>query len=467
MLIDGTTLIDANKKRGLFRFAFTEDGAASESTYEIVDLSGYSEVKYIRGRFLGKGGNAKCYEVTQEGSNKALACKIVRKNMRIIGKELLNEQEIPEIRIHRNVKHPNIVDFHSYFEDDRFIYILLELCENESLLQLSQKRGAITEPEVRYFLRQILEGVKYLHEEEKIIHRDLKLGNIFITSGMKLKIGDFGLATELESEDRKYVGTPNYIAPEIVERIGYDCKADIWSIGCLLYALLIGKPPFESESLKQTYKKIKAADYEIPEGTNLSLEATRLIHQCLQLDPSKRPTAREILMDDFITEYFIPDSLPEISLTSAPSRPSAADQFRLALARKCTKTLPNVPKLYTWYDSSRRSVIFGFPDGTLQAINFSTDRRVSLYPNSKTSAVEVEESGQPTRTYEFTRCVHIMKLDFEHYTSNSNQTQPKGVRRALKMLKRFLLSQANMTSLEEMVIFYMLWSTTLNKCISN
>ena len=113
--------------------------------------------------------------------------------------------------------HTHIVKLFSYFEDSDFVFITLELCRKRSLMELHKRRKAVTEPEARYFVHQILLGCKYLHDN-KIIHRDLKLGNVFLNDTMEVKIGDFGLATKVDFDgERKKTlcGTPNYIAPEV------------------------------------------------------------------------------------------------------------------------------------------------------------------------------------------------------------------------------------------------------------
>lgn len=168
---------------------------AVEIPEDIVDDT--TQTRYKRGRFLGKGGFAKCYEVSSDKVPQTLACKVVNKNMLV--KPHHREKMAMEIQIHRTLQHPNIVSFHSYFQDEMFVYVILELCERKSLMELSRRRKVITEPEARYFLRQICDAVRYLHEEKNIIHRDLKLGNIFIAD-MNVKVGDFGLASLLESD---------------------------------------------------------------------------------------------------------------------------------------------------------------------------------------------------------------------------------------------------------------------------
>lgn len=132
------------------------------------------------------------------------------------------------------------------------------------MMELHKRRRALTEPETRFYMHQIIDGVSYLHDQN-IIHRDLKLGNLFLNDQLIVKIGDFGLAAKIEypGERKKTLcGTPNYIAPEILTKKGHSFEVDIWSIGCIMYTLLIGKPPFETRSLKETYSKIKRCDYQ-------------------------------------------------------------------------------------------------------------------------------------------------------------------------------------------------------------
>ncbi|KAH7056076.1 kinase-like domain-containing protein, partial [Linnemannia elongata] len=182
-----------------------------------------------------------------------------------------------EIKIHQDRTHKNIVKYYHCFEDDNFVYLVLELCESKTLMELIKRRKRLTEPEVRYYVKQIVAGCAYLHEE-KIIHRDLKLGNIFLTKDLQVRIGDFGLAAVLLNEgDRKKTicGTPNYIAPEILFDTdnGHSFEVDVWSVGVIMYTLLIGKPPFQTNEVKAIYKKIRDNIYEFPKDVPISEEA--------------------------------------------------------------------------------------------------------------------------------------------------------------------------------------------------
>jgi polo-like kinase 1 len=185
-------------------------------------------------------------------------------------------------------------------------------------MELHKRRKALTEPEVRYLFRQTILAVAYLHQV-KVIHRDLKLGNLFLNDDMEIKLGDFGLATrvEMDGERKKTLcGTPNYIAPEVLTKKGHSYEVDIWSLGCILFTLLVGKPPFETKTLKDTYQRIKKNEYHIP--AYISQEARLLIGRLLQPLPTARPTAEDILTDPFFSSGHIPIRLPISCLTTAP-----------------------------------------------------------------------------------------------------------------------------------------------------
>uniref|UniRef100_A0A8D0CPL7 Serine/threonine-protein kinase PLK n=1 Tax=Sander lucioperca TaxID=283035 RepID=A0A8D0CPL7_SANLU len=272
--------------------------------------------RYARGRFLGKGGFAKCYEITDMETKQVFAGKIVPKSL--ILKQHQREKMTSEIAIHKSLNHANVVGFHGFFEDDDFVFVVLEICRRRSLLELHKRRKAVTEPEARYYMTQLLKGVQYLHSN-RVIHRDLKLGNIFLNDDMEVKIGDFGLATKIEFDgERKKTlcGTPNYIAPEVLCKKGHSYEVDVWSLGCILYTLLVGKPPFETSCLKETYNRIKKNNYTIP--WHINPLASALIKRMLQADPTQRPTIAELQVDEYFTSGYIPTRLPTTCLTVPP-----------------------------------------------------------------------------------------------------------------------------------------------------
>uniref|UniRef100_A0A915B2S8 Serine/threonine-protein kinase PLK n=2 Tax=Parascaris univalens TaxID=6257 RepID=A0A915B2S8_PARUN len=272
--------------------------------------------QFAKGKFLGKGGFARCYELMDTETRIVYAGKIVSKTLLV--KKHQREKMTQEIQIHRMLSHPHVVRLDGFFEDADNVYVLLELCSRRSLMELHKRRRAVTEPEARYFTNHVVLACIYLHDK-KIIHRDLKLGNLFLNDDMEVKIGDFGLATmvEFDGERKKTLcGTPNYIAPEMLGKKGHSYEVDIWAIGCILYTLLVGKPPFETLSLKETYQKIKENDYIIP--SRISADARHLIERLLAADPSARPNIHEVAQFDFFTKGYLPSRLPTSCLTMAP-----------------------------------------------------------------------------------------------------------------------------------------------------
>lgn len=212
-------------------------------------------------------------------------------------------------------------------------------------MELHKRRRIITEYETRYYISQIISGVKYLHDNH-IIHRDLKLGNLFLNDSLHVKIGDFGLATnvQFEGERKKTLcGTPNYIAPEILNKKGHSYEVDIWSIGCVMYTLLVGTPPFETKSLKETYSKIRKCEYRVP--TNIRKPAADMIVAMLQPEPKRRPQIGQLSAFEFLRGH-IPNSLPSSCLSMAPRSDQIEDRRPLADMNN-----PNDPN-HTNYESS-------------------------------------------------------------------------------------------------------------------
>uniref|UniRef100_A0A8C7UY12 Serine/threonine-protein kinase PLK n=1 Tax=Oncorhynchus mykiss TaxID=8022 RepID=A0A8C7UY12_ONCMY len=288
---------------------------------------------YSKGKLLGKGGFARCYEMTDLSSNKMYAVKVIPQSR--VSKPHQRDKITNEIELHKTLHHKHVVKFSHHFEDQDNIYIFLELCSRKSLAHIWKARHTLTDPEVRYYLRQIISGLKYLHNRG-ILHRDLKLGNFFVNENMELRLGDFGLAAKLETvEQRKKTicGTPNYLAPEVLNRQGHGTESDVWSLGCVMYTLMCGNPPFETLDLKETYKCIKEVKYNLP--STLSPAAQKLISGILQKDPSDRLTLDQILNHQFFTKAFTPDKLPPSSCVTVPelNPPSPAKRFFTKMAK--------------------------------------------------------------------------------------------------------------------------------------
>ena len=284
-------------------------------------------IKYERGKFLGKGGFAKCYEMKRVDNGKIFAAKIFDKKGLSNGRS--KKKLINEIKIHKKLNNQNIVGFEKFFEDKDNVYILLELCSNQTLNELVKRRKRLGELKVQCYSLQIIRALKYIHNH-RIIHRDLKLGNLFLTSKLELKLGDFGLAAKLEydGQRRKTVcGTPNYVAPEILEKKnGHSYEVDIWSLGVVIYTMLFGVPPFDANDEKIICKKIKMNSYKFPDNIKVDPSAKKLISSLLNLDPSKRPSLDAIVEHDFFKIYHsIPLILPLSTLSCPLSKKYISD----------------------------------------------------------------------------------------------------------------------------------------------
>lgn len=186
---------------------------------------------------------------------------------------------------------------------------MLDICQNQSLSDLVKRRKRLHEVEARYYIYQLVKAMEYIHAH-KVIHRDLKLGNLFLTDRMGLKVGDFGLAAQVfynGERKRTVCGTPNYLAPEVLDTgDGHSYEVDFWSIGVILYTMLHGRPPFESQEVKQTYKKIKAGAFQFPDHVQTCSYSKDFIKKCLVVDPQKRMNLAEMLQHDFLALIPIP-----------------------------------------------------------------------------------------------------------------------------------------------------------------
>lgn len=246
---------------------------------------------------LGKGGFASVYRARCLKSGTEVAIKMIdKKLMQATG--MVNRVK-QEVSIHSRLKHPSILELYECFEDINYVYLVLELCHNGEL-QKCLKEKPLSENEVSTIIGQVAEGIKYLHSYN-ILHRDLSLSNLLITRDFQVKIADFGLATQLTKPDEKHMtmcGTPNFISPEVASRGSHGLEADVWGLGCLLYTLLVGSPPFDTPAIKSTLTKVVMSNYTLP--SHLSPEAKDLINSLLQKNPKDRMKLEQILEHPFI-----------------------------------------------------------------------------------------------------------------------------------------------------------------------
>lgn len=254
--------------------------------YEVLDL-------------LGKGGFASVYRARCLRTYLEVAIKMIDKKLMAVNGMVNRVRQ--EVTIHSRLKHPSILELYTFFEDSDYVYLVLELAHNGELQRyIKNNSPKITEEEAAHIMTQVVEGLIYLHSHN-ILHRDMSLANLLLTKDMRIKIADFGLATQLTRPDEKHMtmcGTPNYISPEVATRSSHGLEADVWGIGCMLYTLLTGKPPFDTDAVKSTLTRVVMADYKMPVG--ISMEARDLISRLLKKNPSDRIKLEEILDHPFM-----------------------------------------------------------------------------------------------------------------------------------------------------------------------
>lgn len=250
---------------------------------------------------LGKGSFACVYKAKSVNTGLEVAIKMIDK--KAMHKAGMVQRVINEVEIQCRLKHPSVLELYNYFEDSNYVYLVLEMCHNGEMSRyLKDRRKPFTEEEARHFMHQSVKGMLYLHTHG-IMHRDLTLSNLLLTSSMNIKIADFGLATQLKLPSEKHFtmcGTPNYISPEVATRSAHGLESDVWSLGCMFYAFLTGRPPFDTDTVKHTLNKVVLGEYQMP--MHISPEAQDLIQQLLQKNPTLRPSLSAVLDHPFMTQ---------------------------------------------------------------------------------------------------------------------------------------------------------------------
>lgn len=159
------------------------------------------------------------------------------------------------------------------------------------------------EAETANILTQVVNGLLYL-KARNIIHRDMSLSNLLLTDNLKVKISDFGLATKLARPDQKHLtlcGTPNYISPEVATRASHGLPVDVWGLGCMMYTMLVGTPPFDTDGVKQTLTRVVRDDFVMP--THLSMDAQDLLRRLLRKNPIERIHIDDVLCHPFMEKH--------------------------------------------------------------------------------------------------------------------------------------------------------------------
>ncbi|CAB1315822.1 unnamed protein product [Coregonus sp. 'balchen'] len=266
---------------------------------------------------IGEGSFGRVYKGRKKFSGQVVALKFIPKVGRS-EKELRNLKR--EIDIMRGLQHPNIVLLLDSFETEREVVVVTEYAEGE-LFQILEDDGNLPESQVREIACQLVSALYYLHSH-RILHRDMKPQNILLGKGGVVKLCDFGFARAMSVSTlvlTSIKGTPLYMSPELVEEKPYDHTADLWSLGCILYELHTGAPPFYTNSIFQLVQLIVRDPVKWPD--TMSQTCTTFLKGLLTKDPQKRLSWPHLLKHPFVADgvLVLSDPVASSPLTVAPS----------------------------------------------------------------------------------------------------------------------------------------------------
>uniref|UniRef100_A0A8C1W8J1 non-specific serine/threonine protein kinase n=1 Tax=Cyprinus carpio TaxID=7962 RepID=A0A8C1W8J1_CYPCA len=256
--------------------------------------------KYERLKKIGEGSFGKAILVKSRTDSRQYVIKEIGIS-RMSNKE--RQESRKEVAVLANMSHPNIVQYKESFEESGCLYIVMAYCEGGDLFKkINNQRGTLfTEEQILDWFVQICLALKHVHDR-KILHRDIKSQNIFLTKDGTIQLGDFGIARVLNSTvelARTCIGTPYYLSPEICENKPYNNKSDIWALGCVLYEMCTLKHAFEAGNMKNLVLKIIRGSYP-PVSVHYSQDLRSLLAQLFKRNPRERPSVSVILDKPFL-----------------------------------------------------------------------------------------------------------------------------------------------------------------------
>ncbi|KAK9706998.1 hypothetical protein RND81_07G166600 [Saponaria officinalis] len=272
--------------------------------------------KYELGRTLGEGTFAKVKFARNLDSGDNVAIKVLDKE-KVLKHKMIGQIK-REISTMKLIRHPNVIRLYEVMASKTKIYIVLEFVTGGELFDKIASKGRLKEDEARTYFQQLINAVDYCHSRG-VFHRDLKPENLLLDAKGVLKVSDFGLsalAQQVRDDGLLHTtcGTPNYVAPEVINNKGYDgAKADLWSCGVILFVLMAGYLPFEDSNLMSLYKKIFKANFACPPW--FSASAKKLILRILDPNPSTRITISEVIENEWFKKGYKPSVFEEPNIT--------------------------------------------------------------------------------------------------------------------------------------------------------
>ncbi|KAK6202574.1 aspartic proteinase precursor [Scheffersomyces amazonensis] len=283
---------------------------------------------YQFGQKIGEGSYSSVYSAVDVHNGKTYAIKVLSKQY-IVKEDKIKYVNIEKTTLHRlGLQHPGIVQLYYTFQDEASLFFVLDFAEYGELLSIIRKFGSLSEPVSKFYMCQIVDAVRFIHSKG-VIHRDLKPENILVAHDFSLKITDFGAAKLLGSsddpndeaidynsvnqtngdtavttnQDRKgsFVGTAEYVSPELLKHNICGFESDVWAIGCILFQFFNGVPPFKGETEYLTFEKIINVNYNFAPGIPYPPEVVQLVKKILVADPASRLTIPQIMSDSWFS----------------------------------------------------------------------------------------------------------------------------------------------------------------------
>lgn len=264
--------------------------------------------KYELDTSIGSGHTATVHAATVRATGEKVAVKVIKKPEKDCKLKRMLEVEKD---ILGRISHPNVVKVYEIFESPTSLYIVMELVEGGDLFDRIVSEGHFNEETTLRLTKELLEALHYLHTTAHVAHRDLKPENLLLaTKSMDspMKLTDFGMSkvyqtAEVQGTMSTRCGTPGYVAPEIISKMPYTEKVDLWSVGVVVYIMLCGRPPFYGENDVAVMRKITQGKYKFPKQywSNVSDDAKSFITHLLQVNPTQRPTCAEALQHKWLT----------------------------------------------------------------------------------------------------------------------------------------------------------------------
>ena len=306
-----------------------QEKGAAEVVRRDIDADGRLVARYTKkgvkdfhfGRTLGEGSYSTVLAATDRQTHQQYAIKVLDKR-HIIKEKKVKYVNIEKDTLNRLTEHPGVVKLYYTFQDERSLYFVLDLASGGELLGVLKRTRTFDEECTRFYGAQILDTIEYMHSRG-IIHRDLKPENVLLDDQMHVKITDFGTAKILDltgkqradsngvplpdknnlengadgSRANSFVGTAEYVSPELLTDKNAGKASDLWAFGCIIYQLLAGRPPFKGSNEYQTFQKIVHLEYTFPPG--FPPVAKDLVERLLVLEPSRRLAIDHIKNHEF------------------------------------------------------------------------------------------------------------------------------------------------------------------------